>query len=156
MCSSGTDRVAWKGCILLLLLGMIRPAAGGTDRIDGEWPAVLPRMGSLPPPVHPLLRGKVAPVHLPEDSPPQSGRKAEKKGFRRQVYWSAALALSSGVLAWWSKERADRAYARYLRSAGLRRQKEQFDRAERFDRIAGAAFAGMEVGVGLTTYFLFF
>ena len=79
-----------------------------------------------------------------------------RKERRRRACWGVALALSSGLAAWWSKERADRAYTRYLRSAGVRRQRRHFERAERFDRIAGAAFAGMEAGIGWATYFLFF
>ena len=75
---------------------------------------------------------------------------------RAGLYLSAALALSGGVVALWSKRRADEAYESYLRSAGIRRRERQFERAQRYDRIAGAAFAGMEAGIVLTTYFIFF
>ena len=59
-------------------------------------------------------------------------------------------------MAWWSREKADRAYGKYMRSASARRQEKQFDRSERYDRIAGTAFIGMEAGLVLTSYLLFF
>ena len=43
-----------------------------------------------------------------------------------------------------------------MRSASRQRQEKQFDRAERYDRIAGTAFIGMEAGLVLTTFLLFF
>ena len=69
---------------------------------------------------------------------------------------SAGLALTGGVLAWLSKREADDAYDRYLHSAGSERQRTEFDRAERYDRLSGAAFAAMEAGILLTAYFTFF
>ena len=75
---------------------------------------------------------------------------------RARLYLSAALALGGGALARWSKHRADEAYESYLRSAGIRRRERQFERAQRYDRIAGAAFVAMEAGIALTTYFVFF
>ena len=69
---------------------------------------------------------------------------------------SAGLALTGGVLAWLSKREADDAYDRYLHSAGSERQRTEFDRAERYDRLSGAAFAAMEAGVLLPAYFTFF
>jgi hypothetical protein len=92
----------------------------------------------------------------------QAGRaKKEQLDERRfhpgkAAYLSAGLALSGGVLAWLSKREADNAYDHYLRAAGSERQKTQFDRAERFDRLSGAAFAAMEAGVLMTAYFTFF
>lgn len=86
----------------------------------------------------------------------QRGRGAEGSRPRARLYLSAALALGGGGLALWSKRRADEAYESYLRSAGIRRREKQFERAERYDRIAGAAFAAMEAGIVLTTYFVFF
>ena len=75
---------------------------------------------------------------------------------RPRLYLSAALALGGGALALWSKHRADEAYESYLRSAGIRRRERQFERAQRYDRIAGAGFVAMEAGIVLTTYFVFF
>jgi len=86
----------------------------------------------------------------------EKGRKAEKPRLTTRLCLGAGLAVSSGLIAWWSKEQADRAYGRYLRAVSGRRQERQFERAERFDRIAGAAFVGMEVGLAFTTYLLFF
>ncbi len=59
-------------------------------------------------------------------------------------------------MAYWSKERADAAYKRYLRSASVMRQQRELDEAKHFDRVTGAAFVGMEVGLVLTSYLLFF
>ena len=75
---------------------------------------------------------------------------------RSRLYWSAALALTSGALAYWSSSEADDAYDRYLRSAGAERQRDQFASAEGYDRLSGAAFIAMEVGIALSTYLLFF
>ena len=86
----------------------------------------------------------------------QRGRGEEGSRPRARLYLSAALALGGGGLALWSKHRADEAYESYLRSAGIRRRERQFDRAQRYDRIAGAAFVAMEAGIVLTTYFVFF
>ena len=74
----------------------------------------------------------------------------------RQLLLSAAWTLGMGALAYWSKERADRAYQRYTHSANTLSQQRYFDRAERYDRIAGTALVGMEVGVLFTSYLLFF
>ena len=76
--------------------------------------------------------------------------------FGKRALLSAALAASSGVIAWVAKREADDSYERYLRAAGSDRQQEQFDRAERYDRISGAAFAAMEAGILMTAYFTFF
>ena len=85
----------------------------------------------------------------------RSGREREKH-LAPRLFLSAGAALACGAVAWWSKEKANRAYGRYMRSASLRRQEKQFDRSERYDRIAGTAFVGMEAGLALTTYLLFF
>ena len=71
-------------------------------------------------------------------------------------YLSAALTVSAAAVARLSKERADDAYETYLRSAGRQRQQSHFEEAERYDRIAGAAFAVMEAGVVWSLYLLFF
>ena len=59
-------------------------------------------------------------------------------------------------MAYWSKERADAAYDRYLRSASTVRQQRELAAAKDFDRVAGTAFVGMEVGLVLSSYLLFF
>ena len=83
---------------------------------------------------------------------PQEGEKRSRSG----LYLSAALAVSAGVLALWADREADQAFDRYLHAASQNRQKDQFDRAERYDRITGAAFVVMEAGLVLTTYLVFF
>ena len=83
----------------------------------------------------------------------QEGR---NKRLTARLSWSAALTVVCGSAAWWSSEQAERAYRRYLQAAGVRRQQRQFSRARQFDRLAGAAFIGMEAGVALVTWQLFY
>ena len=85
-----------------------------------------------------------------------SAAKPRESRLRPRLYWSMGLALAAGGAAWWSGHRADRAYDKYLHSAGRQRQDEQFRRAERYDRLAGGAFVFMEAGIVLTTYLVFF
>ena len=80
----------------------------------------------------------------------------KKKRSRKKLYLSAALAVGAGVVAYWSKERADAAYDRYLRSASVARQQRELDAAKHFDRVTGMAFVGMEVGIVVSSYLLFF
>ncbi|MCY3760102.1 MAG: hypothetical protein OXH50_02530 [Gemmatimonadetes bacterium] len=72
------------------------------------------------------------------------------------MYLSAALTVSAAAVARVSKDRADDAYETYLKSAGRQRQQSHFEQAERYDRIAGAAFAVMEAGLVWSVYLLFF
>ena len=88
--------------------------------------------------------------------PTTSAAPTKKKRSRKKLYLSAALAVGAGVVAYWSKERADAAYDRYLRSASVARQQRELDEAKHFDRVAGMAFVGMEVGLVLSSYLLFF
>ena len=88
--------------------------------------------------------------------PPLRVGSSEEKRSRKKLYLSAALAVGAGAVAYWSKERADAAYDRYLRSASTVRQQRELADAKRFDRIAGAAFVGMEVGIVFSSYLLFF
>ena len=69
---------------------------------------------------------------------------------------SAALTVGAGLVAYWSKEKADEAYDRYLHSASAKRQNEFYAQARRYDRLAGTAFIGMEAGLVLSSYLLFF
>lgn len=82
------------------------------------------------------------------------GKKEQRS--RKKLYLSAALAVGAGAVAYWSKERANAAYDRYLRSASVVRQQRELAAAKRFDRVTGAAFIGMEVGLVLSSYLLFF
>jgi hypothetical protein len=119
------------------------------------------RLAPLPARFAVCCAGRTAGQTLPGRLRPQAGSAADrqrggKKG--RRGSWlglSAALAVSSGIAAWWSKEQADRAYDRYLHAASLRRQQDQFARAEQYDRIAGAALLGMEAGLVATTLLIF-
>ena len=88
--------------------------------------------------------------------PTASEPPTKKKRSRKKLYLSAALAVGAGAVAYWSKQRADAAYDRYLRSASVVRQQRELDEAKRFDRVTGAAFIGMEVGLVLSSYLLFF
>ena len=88
--------------------------------------------------------------------PTASAAPSKKKRSRKKLYLSAALAIGAGVVVYWSKERADAAYDRYLRSASVARQQRELDAAKHFDRVAGAALVGMEVGIVFSSYLLFF
>ena len=92
----------------------------------------------------------------PPAMPAIAAAPSKEKRSRRKLYWSAALSVGAGALAYWSKERADAAYNRYLRSASPKHQERELAAAKRFDRVAGAAFVGMEVGIVLSSYLLFF
>ena len=96
------------------------------------------------------------PMLRQQSMPTVSAAPSKEKHSRKKLYLSAALAAGAGAVAYWSKERADAAYDRYLRSASTVRQQRELDAAQRFDRIAGAAFVGMEVGIVLSSYLLFF
>ena len=92
------------------------------------------------------------PMLRPRSMPTTSAAPTKKKRSRKKLYLSAALAVGAGAVAYWSKERADAAYDRYLRSASVARQQRELDAAKHFDRVAGAAFVGMEVGLVLSSY----
>ena len=47
-------------------------------------------------------------------------------------------------------------YDNYLESASPQRQKSAFKRAKEYDRLSGAALIGMEAGIILSTYLIFF
>lgn len=96
------------------------------------------------------------PVLRQRSMPTTSATPSNKKRSRKKLYLSAALAVGAGAVAYWSKARADAAYGRYLRSASAVRQQRELDQAKHFDRVAGAAFVGMEVGLVLSSYLLFF
>ena len=88
--------------------------------------------------------------------PVREGGKVKEGRWRRRLLAAAGLTVTAATVARWSKQKADRSYSRYLTAANRETQKRQFDRAERYDRISGVAFAAMEAGVLLTTYFVFF
>ena len=96
------------------------------------------------------------PLLRQQSMPTASAAPSKRKRSRKKLYLSAALAVGAGAVAYWSKERADAAYDRYLRSASVVRQQRELDEAKHFDRMAGAAFVGMEVGLVLSSYLLFF
>jgi len=70
------------------------------------------------------------------------------------LYAGAGLAVGAALAAWWSQERASRAYRRYLHAAGERRQDRALDRAVRYDRVTGACFLTMHAGIGIVTFVL--
>lgn len=134
------------GCLLLVL------AAGLAARAEPlDLPRRLPQLEAAL-----AARWAELPMLRPQLMPTTSAASSEKKGARQQLYLSAALAAGAGAVAYWSKERADAAYDRYLRSASAARQQRELAAARRFDRIAGGAFVGMEVGIVLSSYLLFF
>ena len=96
------------------------------------------------------------PAHIVRTRPAATAAPSKEKRSRKKLYLSAALAVGAGAVAYWSKERADAAYDRYLRSASTKRQQRELAAAKDFDRVAGTAFVGMEVGLVLSSYLLFF
>ena len=96
------------------------------------------------------------PVNASRGSGEGSRGKLGDSGWRRQLYLSATVTVSAGLVARWAKQRADRAYDRYLTSAGIERQDRAFKRSEHYDRISGGAFAVMEAGLLFSTYLLLF
>lgn len=155
--------------VLMFALAALPVAAETTvEHTEGPAWSFLPRMLPEVRRVNPFsfsgsrLHTQQAGWNLLSDKEQQDGRAEKSQLDERRfhpgkaAYLSACLALSGGVLAWLSKREADDAYDHYLRAAGSERQKTQFDRAERFDRLSGAAFAAMEVGVLMTAYFTFF
>lgn len=99
----------------------------------------------------PSTPGRAPVAALLDDRQQDRGRR-----LRPALVASAALGVTGAVLAYWSSQQADDAYDRYLRSAGEGRQRRAIDRAERYDRLAGAAFVTMEVGLALSVYYAFF
>ena len=145
-----------------LLLGEVDGGGGGGG--ERPLPAVLPslnlgrlalaadkagtRTGRLSPG---RGQGRLYPTaYSPKVDTPSDSR------WNRRLYLSAALTVSAGVLARWTKQEADRSYDNYLQSASPTRQKSTFDRAKRYDRLSGAALVTMEAGIILSTYLIFF
>ena len=96
----------------------------------------------------PLERARPAPIGLAVEK--------EEKRSRGRLYLSAALTLGAGCVAYWSKGKADGAYDHYLHSASTKRQNKFYGEARRYDRMAGVAYLGMEAGLVLSSYLLFF
>ncbi len=109
------------------------------------------RLGTGPM-ARPLVAGARLTQQRARTKPPQRPETI----WRPALAATAALAVTGAAVAWWSTDEADAAYDRYLRSAGAQRQQQAFERAERYDRIAGAAFLAMEAGIVLTACLVFF
>tara|TARA_B100001250_G_scaffold394744_1_gene398988 strand:+ start:2280 stop:2669 length:390 start_codon:yes stop_codon:yes gene_type:complete len=76
--------------------------------------------------------------------------------FRSSVFFASALTVAGGIVAYLNKNQADRAYRSYLRTANSSKLESKFKRAERLDKLAGSALITMEIGIGMTTYLIFF
>ena len=79
-----------------------------------------------------------------------------EKYFRSSVFFSSALTVVGGIVAYLKKKQADRTYRSYLRTANSSKLENEFKRAERLDKLAGSALITMEIGIGMTTYLIFF
>lgn len=135
------EKMALALSLLLFLQALTPWAALGQERaVEPLWT-----------PCCSALKTRSVPVLLAIDAPV----KREKKKGPARLALSAALTLGAGALAYWSKERANKAYSTYLKSANTARQQKEYDRARRFDRMAGVALLSMEVGVVFTSYMLF-
>ena len=133
-------------------------AARGEVRANGAQtpPDLAPRRFPVPDPVgHPVAA--VAARTAPGERDAHKGEEKGETDRRRPALWaSVGLAAGGAAVAYWSTNRAEAAYERYLRSAGEHRQQAALDRAERHDRSAGAAFLVMEAGLVLTARFAFY
>ena len=157
--------------ILALLWPAALPAGEGTPQAVREEGAAI-QLPRLPPslaapgssresrslrPPHGTAPGLAAALRQLDEEPAPQRRPREKRTlWRPALAASAAAAITGAAVAWWSTAEADAAYDRYLRSAGARRQQQAFERAERYDRVAGAAFLAMEAGIVLTACLVFF
>ena len=113
-------------------------------------------LGARPPAGPPGAVPSMAAERLPQRRSQAKPQQRQESFWRPALAATAALAVTGAAVAYWSTSEADAAYDRYLRSAGARRQQQAFERAERYDRIAGAAFLAMEAGVVLTACLVFF
>ena len=157
--------------ILVLLWPAALPAGEGTPQPVQEEGAAIQLPLLIPPAAPPgasrtrsplppraAAPGQVGLLQQLEEEPAPQPRPREQglTIWRPALAASAAVAVAGAAVAWWSTAEADAAYDRYLRSAGARRQQQAFERAERHDRIAGAAFLAMEAGIVLTACLVFF
>ena len=108
------------------------------------------------PPLPPGGPALDSPLSRRQDRAGDDRKQQVRSRMSAPLYLSAALTVSAAAVARLSKDRADDAYETYLKSAGRQRQQSHFEEAERYDRIAGAAFAVMEAGLAWSVYLLFF
>lgn len=150
-----TARHVLVGLLAVALLGVPAAAQPG-DSGPRRW---------LPVPAHAVAPDVTGLLHDAEaeeaTTAAVAGRTSgrdEDRGprLRRAVLASAGLAVAGALVAYWNHNEAEAAYDRYLRSAGQARQEAALDDAERHDRIAGAGFLLMEVGLVLSARVLFF
>lgn len=140
----------WRGGSMALPVLWAGSQAEGARPLE---PGLLrARLGPGPPMASPLMAGKPLSQQRVQTNPPPP----PERSWRPALAATAAVAVAGAAVGWWSTGEADAAYDRYLRSAGARRQQQAFERAERYDRIAGAAFLAMEAGVVLTACLVFF
>lgn len=156
-------------CFLVILCWLVLTASAAPTQAQSDGTPPLRALSPLPRllPSLELLEGESPLAVLSRIDDDRSGAYGRRQGDDRQrderrfhpgkrAYMGAAFAVSTGVLAWLSKREADDSYDHYLHAAGSERQKAEFDRAERYDRLSGAAFAAMEVGILMIAYFTFF
>ena len=122
-------------------------AAPGPSRRSGSFLSPRGGVAGQSTKLQPLAKGR---------DPQQSRQPKGLSLWRPALVASAAMAVGAAAVAYWSSDEADAAYDRYLRSAGAGRQQQALERAERYDRIAGAAFVAMEAGIVLTACLVFF
>ena len=135
---------------------------GGGARFSAQLPfaSLFPALWERNATPHPRFRGMGqdygSPLPRRQDRSGDDRKQEVRSRFSAPLYLSAALTVSAAAVARFSKDRADDAYETYLKSAGRQRQRSHFEEAERYDRIAGAAFAVMEAGLVWSVYLLFF
>lgn len=169
-----------RGVLALLALALLMPgaAAAAAPACGGDAPAASAAgvaTGGVGADLHmlfgiparlaraPTSRAVTSPDGAPHSaatarSPVKRKRtsRLERPAWRRLAIASAVLVAGGGLAARWSKAKADRAYDRYLHSAGPQRRERALDRAERYDRLAGSGFLAMEAGLAACAYIVFF
>ena len=155
-----------RAVVALLLAPVLIHAQSWWSPPPDSRPAVAVAPLSSLPPMLPVPRHVHSPVastnRLVSTSDPTPAGQTPADAGQNESRWhpalvaSAGLAVTGALVAYWSTGEADAAYDRYLHAAGAHRQQEALDKAERHDRIAGAAFLFMEAGLVLTARFAFF
>ena len=79
-----------------------------------------------------------------------------RRGARKKIIigLTSTFGLVSGAMAFYFKSEADGAYDKYLRAGNPDDMNHYYDRARLYDRWTGAAFASLQLDLGLTIFIL--
>ncbi|MEE9190953.1 MAG: hypothetical protein V3U16_09310 [Candidatus Neomarinimicrobiota bacterium] len=71
-------------------------------------------------------------------------------------YAGAAVTLASGVLTWYFHQNAEKAYEDYQKTGDIGAMDQLYSRAERFDKLTGLSYVGIEIGIILFALSFFY